>query len=151
MDDPEYHQFTGEDISPYLPLIEQSVVFYDEHYRMREKQRTGKPLTADGRLHIKPSNTLESHPDGANPTSVIAGLRQILTRLAALPATQTSPEKKKRWLEMLGRLPEMPTAVIDGRTVLRPTADHASFSWHMPAMYPLYPYQIYQLGSPGWS
>ena len=33
----QYHQFTGEDISPYLPLIEQSVIFYDEHYRMREE------------------------------------------------------------------------------------------------------------------
>jgi len=145
----QYGQFTGADISEYMPFIEQSVVFYDEHYRMREKQRSGKPLTAEGRLHIKPSNTLEGHPGGANPTSVISGLRQILTRLAELPENYTTAEKKQRWLEMLARLPEMPTAEVDGRTVLRPTADHANYSWHMPAMYPLYPYQLFQLGRPG--
>jgi len=145
----QYHQFTGEDISQYMPLIEQSVIFYDEHYRMREKQRTGKPLTADGRLHIKPANTLEGHPGGSNPTSVIAGLRQILTRLTELPESHTSPEKKQRWLDMLARLPEMPTAEVDGHTVLQPTADHASHSWHMPSMYPLFPYQLFQPGRPG--
>jgi hypothetical protein len=144
----QYHEFTGKDISPYLPLIEQSVIFYDEHYQMRERQRTGKPLTFDGKLHIKPSNTLEGHPGGANPTSVIAGLRRILTCLTELPERYAPAEKKKRWHEMLARLPAMPTAEVDGRTVLRPTADHASHSWHMPAMYPLYPYQIYQLGRP---
>jgi hypothetical protein len=42
------------DISEYMPLIEQSVIFYDEHYRMREKSRTGKELTEDGKLHILP-------------------------------------------------------------------------------------------------
>ncbi|MCP4456273.1 MAG: hypothetical protein GY809_32850 [Planctomycetes bacterium] len=145
----QYHQFTGHDISPYLPLIEQSVIFYDEHYRMREKQRTGKPLTPGGRLHIKPANTLEGHPRGANPTSVIAGLRQILTRLTELPEDYTSAKKKTRWLGILTRLPDMPTAVVDGHSVLRPTADHASHSWHMPSMYPLYPYQMFQLGRPG--
>ena len=145
----QYHQFTERDISQYMPLIEQSVIFYDEHYQMREKKRTGKPLTADGQLHIKPSNTLEGHPRGANPTSVIAGLRKVLTRLAELPENYTSAKKKRRWLKMLARLPEMPTAVVDGHTVLRPTADHASHSWHMPAMYPLYPYQMFQLGRPG--
>lgn len=145
----EFHRFTGADIAQYIPFIEQSVIFYDEHYRMRETRRTGKPLTADGKLHIKPSNTLEGHPEGANPTSVIAGLRQVLTRLAALPGPYTSPEKKQRWLAMLGRLPDMPTAEVGDRTVLRPTADHASYSWHMPAMYPLYPYQLFELGKPG--
>ncbi len=145
----QYHQFTGADISQYMPLIEQSVIFYDEHYQMREKQRTGKPFAVDGKLHIQPSNTLEGHPKGANPTSVIAGLRQILTTLTKLPENDTSPKKKKRWEGMLARLPEMPTAVVDGHTVLRPTANHASFSWHMPSMYPLYPYQMFQLGKPG--
>lgn len=145
----QYRQFTGADVSQYMPLIEQAVVFYDEHYRMREKQRTGKSLTDDGRLHIRPSNTLEGHPGGGDPTSVIAGLRRILTRLVELPESLVPAAKKERWREMLARLPEMPTAEVDGRTVLRPTADHASYSWHMPAMYPLYPYETYQLGRPG--
>lgn len=142
----EFHRFTGSDISPYLPFIEQSVIFYDEHYRMREKQRAGKELTADGKLRIHPSNTLEGHPNATNPTSVIAGLRQVLARLASITR---DAEKKKRWQDILATLPEMPTAEVDGHTVLRPTAEHDNFSWHMPSMYPLYPYQIHQLGKPG--
>ena len=29
----QYHQFSGGDITRYLRFIEQSVIFYDEHYR----------------------------------------------------------------------------------------------------------------------
>jgi len=142
----QYHRFTGADISSYLPLIEQSVIFYDEHYRMREKQRTGKELTEDGKLHIHPTNTLEGHPGGSNPTSVIAGLQRVLGGLIDLT---TDKAKAQRWQDMLAILPDMPTAKVDGHTVLRPTTKHESFSWHMPSMYPLYPYEVHRLGTPG--
>lgn len=142
----QYHRFTAKDISAYLPFIEQSVIFYDEHYRMRERQRSGKELTAEGKLHIHPSNTLEGHPDATNPTSVIAGLHQVLSALIEIT---NAPEKKKRWQEILRTLPEMPSTTIDGHTVLTPTVEHKSFSWHMPEMYPLYPYEMYSLGKPG--
>lgn len=141
----ESHRFTGADISDYLPFIEQSVIFYDEHYRMREKQRTGRELL-DGKLHITPTNTLEGHHQGANPTSVIAGLESVLGGLIAITK---DPAKQLRWLDMLGRLPDKPTAEVEGRTVLIPTTETRNFSWHMPSMYPLYPYQRYQLGKPG--
>ena len=142
----QYHRFTGNDISPYLPFIEQSVIFYDEHYRMRGRQRDGRELTAEGKLLIHPSNALEGHPDATNPTSVIAGLHQVLGGL--IDITQ-DPAKKKRWQEMRERLPDMPTAVVKGHTVLVPTVEHKNFSWHMPSMYPLYPYDMYPLGKPG--
>jgi hypothetical protein len=142
----EYQRFTGADISEYLSLIEQSVIFYDEHYRMREKARSGQELTAEGKLHIKPTNTLERHPGGSNPTSVIAGLHQVLVRLMQITEDK---EKRERWRGMLEILPEMPRGEVDGRTVLKPTTEHDSYSWHMPAMYPLYPYQLYQLDRPG--
>jgi len=142
----EHHRFTGADISEYLPFIEQSVIFYDEHYRMREKQRSGQELTDTGKLHITPTNTLEGHPKGANPTSVIAGIESVLTGLIPL---SKDTDKQKRWTAMLDTLPEKPTAMIDGREVLVPTTEHKSFSWHMPSMYALYPYQRYTLGKPG--
>ncbi len=141
----EYHRFTGADISEYVPFIEQSVIFYDEHYRMREKARSGKELLA-GTLNITPTNTLEGHPKGANPTSVIAGLESVLEGLLVI--TEDS-EKKQRWQGILATLPEMPSKRIDGRKVLIPTTEHDSFSWHMPSMYPLYPYQRFRLGLPG--
>jgi hypothetical protein len=142
----QYHRFTGNDISRYLPFIEQSVIFYDEHYRMRGRQRDGRELTEQGKLHIHPSNALEGHPEATNPTSVIAGLHQVLGGLINISRDET---KQKRWREMRSRLPDMPTAVVNGHTVLVPTAEHKNFSWHMPSMYPLYPYDLFPLGKPG--
>jgi hypothetical protein len=142
----EYQRFTGADISEYLPFIEQSVIFYDEHYRMREKSRTGKELTADGKLHISPSNTLENHSGGGNPTSVVAGLHQVLGRLIEMA---DDVEKRGRWQRILATLPDMPTGEVAGRKVLKPTTKHHSLSGHMPEMYPLYPYQMFHLDKPG--
>ena len=146
----QYHQFSGADIARYLPLIEQSVIFYDEHYRYRCKQLTGNELGADGKLVIYPANTLEAHWNARNPTSVIAGLRRVLSELRALPEKYTSPAKKKRWQTILDRLPKMPTANSDklGGRYLKPSENHGHRSWHCPEMFPLYPYELYGLGLP---
>jgi len=37
----QYYQFSGNDITDYLPFIEQAVIFYDENFRIREKARSG--------------------------------------------------------------------------------------------------------------
>jgi len=144
----QYHRFSGKDIARYLPFIEQSVIFYDEHYRYRCKQRTGKELDDDGRLVIYPANTLEAHWDARNPTSVIAGLRCVLTGLMSLPEKYTSAEKKKRWQTIFDRLPEMPTGNSEkfGGSYLKPSENHNHQSWHCPEMFPLYPYELFGLG-----
>jgi hypothetical protein len=139
----QYQRFSGCDISEYLPLIEQSVIFYDEHYRYRCANLTGDELGSDGKLVIYPANTLENHPDCRNPASVIAGLRQVLLALIRL-----SPEREDRWSEMLGRLPSLPVGEIDGRRIMKPAENYSANNWVMPEMYPLYPYQIYGIGLP---
>ena len=146
----QYHQFSGADIARYLPLIEQSVIFYDEHYRYRCKQLTGKELGGDGKLVIYPANTLEAHWDARNPTSVIAGLQRVLSELVTLPEKYTSPARKKRWQTILDRLPDMPTGNSDkfGGRYLKPSENHGHRSWHCPEMFPLYPYELYGLGLP---
>lgn len=146
----QYHQFSGVDITPYLPFIEQSVIFYDEHYRFRCKQLTGKELDDNGKLVIYPANTLEHHPESRNPTSIIAGLRRVLTELTNLPEKYTSTVKKERWQNILDRLPEMPKGNNDkfGGAYLKPSGNYEHNSWHCPEMFPLFPYQIYGIGLP---
>jgi len=143
-----YHQFSGADLTPYLPFIEQSVIFYDEHYRFRCKQLVGKELDENGKLVIYPANTLEAHWNARNPTSVIAGLRRVLGELINLPEKYTSADKKKRWQTILDRLPEMPTGNSDkfGGKYLKPAEKHNHQSWHCPEMYPLFPYELYGIG-----
>jgi hypothetical protein len=129
-------------------LIEQSVVFYDEHYRYRCKKLTGRELGNDGKLVICPANTLEAHWDARNPTSVIAGLRRVLTELKAMPGKYTSAVKKEHWQSILDRLPEMPTGMNDqfGGRYLRPAENYYHSSWHCPELYPLFPYELHGIG-----
>ena len=146
----QYHQFSGAEIARYLPLIEQSVIFYDEHYRYRCKKLTGRELDENGKLVIFPANTLEGHWDARNPTSVIAGLQRVLTELINLPERYTPVEKRERWRGILERLPEMPTAGSDrfGGRYLKPAENYEHNSWHCPEMFPLFPYELYGLGLP---
>jgi len=143
-----YHQFSGAALSPYLPFIEQAVLFYDQHYRWRSQQLTGKPLGEDHKLVIYPANTLEAHWASRNPTSVIAGLQRVLGELINLPLCYQSNESKPRWQAMLATLPAMPTGSQElfGGTYLKPAENWEHDSWHCPEMYPLYPYELHGLG-----
>ena len=146
----QYHLFFERDISRYLPFVERSVIFYDEHYRYRCKKLTGKELDDAGKLVIYPGNTLENHWDCRNPTSVIAGLRRLLTELGRLPAKYTSAAKKKRWGAILARLPDMPKGNNKkyGGEYFKPAENYEHRNWVCPEMFPLYPYELYGLGLP---
>jgi len=146
----QYQQFSGNDITRYLPLIEQSVIFYDEHYRYHCKQLTGKEFDENGKLAIYPANSLENHWDARNPTSVIAGLRRVLSGLLGLPEKYTTPEKKKRWQSILAHLPDMPQGnnAKYGGTYFKPAENYEYRNWVCPEMFPLYPYELYGLGLP---
>ncbi len=143
-----YHQFSGADLTSYLPFIEQSVIFYDEHYRSYGKKRNGEELDKNGKLGIYPANTLEGHVDARNPTSVIAGLWRVLGELVNLPENYTTAEKKQRWQTILNSLPEMPTGsnAKFGGTYLKPSENHQHKSWHCPEMFPLFPYELHGIG-----
>ena len=143
----QYYYFSGLDIKPYLPLIKQSVLFYDEHYQYRRTREQLEPLSAEGKLIISPSNALEGM-SGDNPTSVIAGLTRVLKELCALPPPLNTPEEQKRWKAMLDRLPTWPTGERDGKLYLKPTAQQEHRHAHSPEMYPLYPYDLFGLGRP---
>lgn len=144
----EYCRFAEEDVDPFLDFIEQAVIFYDEHYRFRCSQRTGKELDDNGMLAIYPANTLEHHWHARNPTSVIAGLRRILGELSTLPDSSVPANKKARWQGILETIPEMPAGSRKeyGGTYLKPAENFEHESWHCPEMYPLFPYQLIGIG-----
>jgi hypothetical protein len=145
----QYRKFSGNDISAYLPFVEQAVIFYDEHYRMREKKRTGNDLDGNGKLVIYPSNTLENHPNAKNPTAVLAGLKAVLNGLLELPDSLQSAEAKSRWKNILATVPDYPMGEITGYKYFKPAENYErNHPAHNPEMYGLYPYQLYGLGMP---
>lgn len=117
----EFFRYGGGDISEYLPYVENAVRFFDEHYRMRQRNRTGQPYDEHGKLVIYPSKALETYDDVRNPTDVVTGLKVVLERLLELPATLVSNEKKAYFREFLGHLPEpVYFAEAGGKKILAP-------------------------------
>jgi len=144
-----YYHFTGNDISEYLPFIEQSVLFYDENFRMRERKRSGQDLDEKGKLVIYPTNTLERHPYSRNPTAVLAGLKVVLQGLIDLPDDLQSIDKKERWKSILETVPDYPIGEKEGHKYLKPAENwERNHRAHSPEMYPLYPYELFGLGLP---
>jgi hypothetical protein len=144
-----YLQFTGKDISAYMPFIERSVKFFDEHYQYRCRQLTGKPLDENGHLVIYPSTSCESYKGAKNPSDLIAGLKANLTMLLDLPEKYASADKKEYWRGMLERIPPFAIREVDGRRIMQPAE-----SWHhyqnceIPQFYPIFPFGLYGVGKP---
>ena len=128
--------FVGETL---LPIADQVVTFYEQHYQ-RDK---------DGKLHIYPSQALETWQNTENPTTVLAGMRVVLAGLLALPESLTTSDQRTRWTRVLGEIREVPIAEEAGKKWIKPAhvfsdkknAEH-------PELYAVFPYPIYGVGKP---
>jgi len=143
----EYHRFTGADISSYMSFIEQSLIFFDEHYRARQKMRNGEEWDENGKLVIFPSTSCESYRGAKNPADVISGLKACLKSMLLLEDKYLSPNRKKYYSQLLGRIPDYAFDEADGLPIIKP-AD----SWlresnqELPQFYPLFPFNQFKLG-----
>jgi len=142
----QYHRFSGLGIKPYLPMIKQSVVFYDEHYQYRRTRRNKPPLSPDGKLIISPSNALEGVPGVTNPAEAVAGLMRVLEELCALPEPLITAEERKQFKAMLARVPKLPVGEKDGKSYMRVAASRGHAHPLSSELYPLFPYDLFGLG-----
>jgi hypothetical protein len=146
----EYYRYSGRDISEYLPFIESSVTFFDEHYRYRHKKRTGRELNENGKLVIFPSRACESYVDAKNPADVIAGLKAVLARLLELPDSIVDENKKIKFRNILDRVPDLPFREKDGVRCLAGAEEWSRFSvGEIPELYCVFPYGLYGTGKDG--
>ena len=147
----EYHRYSGRDITPYLSFIDSCVVFYDEHYQFRRKQRCGTPLDEHGHLEIFPSAGCESFHDARNPADVVSGLRAVLCALINLPDRYATVDKKREWTSLLERIPPLPTFKRAEKQVIVPAENiyENGEARELPQMYALFPFNIIGLGKEG--
>jgi hypothetical protein len=148
----DYQQYTGADIRIYMPLIESSVRFHDEHYQYWSKKLNGYPLDANGKLIMYPGTALETYKDATNATNTIAGMKTVLTGLLALPANYGTAEQRTYWKAVLDRLPDinLNTRELNGHTVVAPakTWTNKVINTEIPQLYPLFPYRLFGFGRP---
>jgi hypothetical protein len=143
----EYHRFTSNDITKYLPFIEQSLIFFDEHYRARQIMRDGNPVDENGKLVIFPSTACESYRGAKNPTDVLSGLQACLKSILELDEKYFSAEKKRYYREFLDRVPEYAFDEMDGLPVIKPAESWIRESnQELPQFYPLFPFNQFKLG-----
>lgn len=142
----EHHRFSGIDLSRHLPFIKSAVDFFDAHYQMRRRQRSGEPLDASGKLEIYPSTSCESYNGAQNPSDLIAGLQACLESLLQLDDFLVSGEEKSYYAAYLQRLPDFGYDEVDGDPIMKP-----AWSWEKyqnvecPQFYPLFPFDRFDL------
>ncbi|MCF7975074.1 MAG: DUF5703 domain-containing protein, partial [Phycisphaerae bacterium] len=143
----EYHRFSGRDISQYMPFVKAAVIFFDEHYQLRQKMRTGEPLDEKGKLVIYPSTSCESYRGAKNPSDLLAGLRACVTSLLALEETYVSLEEKAYYRAFLNRIPDYAFEEQGGRRVMKPAETWLKeANQELPQFYPLFPFNQFRLG-----
>jgi hypothetical protein len=142
--------YTGRDIRDRVPFILSVLRFFDEHYRREAGSRGIKELDGSGKLIIYPGSAAETFKMAHNPSSTIAGLQVITSRLlaeqmAGLDTTQ------QRWLQVLrSRIPEIPFRTINGHIAIAPAQSWERINnTESPQLYPVFPWSIFGLGRPG--
>jgi hypothetical protein len=143
----EYHRFTGNDISQYMPFVKEAILFFDEHYQLRQKMRSGKSLDDDGKLVLFPSTSCESYRGAKNPTDLIAGLRACIEGMLDLDEKYLSPDEKKYYAGFLQRIPDYSFDEVDGLRIIKPAEEWLQeANQELPQFYPLFPFDRFQLG-----
>jgi len=143
----EYHRFSGRDISMYMPFIKAAVLFFDEHYQLRQEMRTGEPLDNNGKLVIYPSTSCESYRGAKNPSDLIAGLRACLNSILDLEDRYLSLEEKEYYRGFLSRIPDYSFEEVDGKKIMKPAEEWLKeANQELPQFYPLFPFDQYHIG-----
>ncbi len=142
----EYHRFTGEDISKYMPFIKQSLIFFDKHYRMRQKMRNGKELDGNGKLVIYPSTSCESYRGAKNPSDLISGLRACIEGLLKLDEKYLGPVEKEYYRDFLSHIPDLSYGEEKGDKIIKPAESWGRYqNAECPQFYPLFPFNRFSL------
>ncbi|MCX6925378.1 MAG: DUF5703 domain-containing protein, partial [Verrucomicrobia bacterium] len=124
----------------FLPWTDSMVLYFDTRFQR----------DAAGKLVLSPSQAIETYQSGVlNPTTDIAGLRTILSRLLAVPPSLTTFDARQRWSRLLKEVPELPTAERDGKKVILPAAKYEGrANCENPELYTVFPFRIYGVGKP---
>jgi hypothetical protein len=146
----ESERYAGNNINEYIPFIESCLRFFNEHYQYLAGKRGRKTLDGNGHLIIYPGSAAETYKMAYNPSSTVAGLRTVLTRLLELPSQYLTDSSRANWQLMLSRIPPMSYRQFDKHTTIAPAQVWERVNnTETPQLYPVFPWGIYGVGKPG--
>jgi Domain of unknown function (DUF5703) len=118
-----------------VPLARAVLAYFDSRFARDEH----------GVLVISPTQALETHWHGVvNDMPCVAGLRDVCTRLLALPASIGTAEDRALWRRMLDAAPPLPLEQRDGRTRLAAAEryDPSRQNCESPELYAVWPFRL---------
>lgn len=123
----------------FIPFANEIVKFFDVHWQHR-----------DGKLYFPDIHVLETFRRADNPMPIVAGLRCVLQRLLELPQYMTTASERKYWTDVLSRVPEIPTRVRNGKTILANAMviNSKKVNVEVAELYSVFPYHLYGVGLP---
>jgi hypothetical protein len=146
----ETERYAGNNIKEYIPFIESCLRFFNEHYQYLAGKRGRKTLDGNGHLVIFPGSAAETYKMAYNPSSTVAGLRTVLTRLLELPASYLSDSSRALWQQMLTRIPPISFRQFGNYTTIAPAKLWERINnTECPQLYPVFPWGIYGVGKAG--
>ena len=137
-----------------VPFADAIVTYYGEQW----------PRGADGKSLMSPVQSLETYQlTAVNPTPDIAGLKDVIPRLLALPSDLTTAGQRTFWKKTLddlpsitigktanGKLPPLGNGDPNGEAEILPAQEYPkSSNVENPELYVTFPYRIYGVGKPG--
>ncbi len=145
----KYHLYSGASIAAYLPFIESSIRFFDEHYQYLFRLEALKSLDGNGKLVLFPSTACETYKLAMNPTDLIAALDATVRAMLDLPAAVLDDEQRSYYAGLLDRIPPWAFREREGHTTIAP-AEHwkGIINVEIPQLYPVFPYEQYGIGRP---
>ena len=125
-------EFVGSRLVPYA---REMLKFYRNFYGRDDK----------GKLVISPTQSLETYwYDVVNDMPTVAGLRDVVPRLLALPKHLSTPEDVALWKEMSDIMPKLPTMEMNGKTQFAPAErfNPQRTNVENPRLYPVFPFHL---------
>jgi hypothetical protein len=137
-----------------LPLAGAITTYYNEHWKRG----------ADGKIIFDPAQAIETYQVGTiNPAPDIAGLKNILPRLLALPENLTTEKQRASWQRLLADVPPLPVGRTaangkipangqsspDGKPILLPAEIYGKpGNVENPELYAVFPFRLFGMGKP---
>ncbi|MBN2652503.1 MAG: hypothetical protein JXR63_08970 [Spirochaetales bacterium] len=139
----DYYEHTEDDeffYSHLLPTAEALLRFFDGYYQTNES----------GKLHMHPSQALETIWDTVNPMPEVAGLRAVTDKLLLNKSKLDS--QFLSWLELFSsKIPDLPLVERGGEVFLSPAEKKLSGITNVetPELYAIFPFRQYGVGKDG--
>ena len=148
------NQYFDLDVAPYLPFIENSLMWFDVLYTQLQQSRDVYGLTGlhgNESLVLYPATACETYKAAYNPASTVSGLRVLITRILQLNPNYIVGNTTY-YEGLLARIPATPLRVQQGHITIAPAEAYARIqNVEIPQLYPVFPWHEFGIGLPNLS